>query len=138
MSETATDVFCEHCDRSYDQSMLADGDKCPDCGEQLLSYPGLSRGSAAERLADLRAQADTEEKEDKYRMLLHLLACNLLTKGDIFQCLGPGILNEHVQHVLGEAIENAEQTDGGEILVCPSCGAQIKSWARWYTTDTDN
>lgn len=135
MRETESEVPCSQCGRTYALSMLDGGSSCPDCGKQLLCYPGLSRGSAAEKLADRRAKATTEEEKDVCRAFLHLLACNLLKKEDIFKFSAMGNFSENVQHVLGEAIENADSTEDGDILVCPNCDAKIKSWARWYTNE---
>ena len=132
MRESDNEIWCEDCERNHNLSRLEEGNSCPDCGEQLLFYPGPSRGSAAEKLADRQAKASTEEEKDTYRMLVHLLACNLLTKSDIFAYLAMGNFSDNLTHVLGEAIENAESTENGDILVCPNCDEQIKSWARWY------
>jgi DNA-directed RNA polymerase subunit RPC12/RpoP len=114
---------------------LDEDSSCPECGKQLLFYPGPSRGSAAEKLADRRAEASTEEEEDMYRAVLHFLACNLLKKQDVFQFLAMGNFTENLQYALGEAIENPESTENGAVLVCPNCEEKIKSWARWYVEE---
>lgn len=125
---------CSNCGISSTDSELIDG-TCPHCGEQILVYHGPSRGSVAEILAEERATAETEEEEDFYRALLHLLACNLLTKKEVSAVIHRRIMSENVEYVLSKAYENAEETSDGDILVCPNCEAKIKSWARWFADD---
>lgn len=126
---------CSNCGTTSRSSELIDGNTCPNCGEQLLFYPGPSRGSAAEILAEEVAAAETEEEEDFYRALLHLLACNLLTQEDISEVVHFRRESENVEYVLSKAYENAEETSKGEILVCPECDSKIRSLARWFSED---
>ena len=129
---------CPSCEGQFDEPELDDGGACPDCGEQILQYAGPSRGSAAEFLADEIAEADTEEERDVYHALLHLLACNLLTKKDISSFIHFGQTTENLDHVIGKAYENAEAIEGGDVVVCPNCDEKIKSWARWYDAEYSN
>jgi DNA-directed RNA polymerase subunit RPC12/RpoP len=125
---------CSNCGASSTDSELIDG-ACPNCDEQILSYLGPSRGSAAEILAEERATAETEEEADFYRALLHLLACNLFTKKEVSAVIHRHVVSENVAYVLSKAYENAEETSDGDVLVCPNCEAKINSQACWFADD---
>ena len=128
-------MVCKECDRNLRVESLTT-ETCPHCGGDLS--PGMfdSRGSAAEELAEERASANSEMEEDVYRTLLHLLACNLLTRNDVQRFIHFHIVTENLQYSLNKSIEYTDQTEVEEdILVCSNCKRKIKSCAKWFEGD---
>lgn len=130
-----TIIQCCSCKEWYEKQELAHKTDCPDCGTVLICDLGPSRGSAAEILAEERAEAETHEERDVYRTLLHLLACNLLTNKDIHRVIHFGVVTENLGHAFSQAYDSAKQSEEGDVLVCPNCGKTIKSQARWFDPD---
>lgn len=126
---------CPSCLDMYESSEQENEIGCPQCGEILRWYPGPSRGSAAEILGDELAESSSEKERDVYRTLLHLLACNLLTKNDIHQFIHFGNITENLDYALHTAYDNSAEDEEDALMVCPNCESEIKSYAQWFTQD---